>query len=149
MPQSNSGLRGLALVLVLLITPWPAMAQQGEGIGGAQQAAIRQVIESQFAAFRRDDGVDAFSYASPGIRTRFGTAETFMHMVRQGYPAVYRSRGAEFLGVRIKDGRPVQAVRLIGPDGRAVVALYEMEQQPDGSWKIAGVYLLPLDDRTS
>jgi len=37
---------------------------------------------------------------------------------------------------------PVQEVVLIGPNGQEWLALYAMEQQPDGSWKIAGVRLV-------
>jgi len=33
---------------------------------------------------------------------------------------------------------------VIGPDGRGVIALYRMEEQPDGSWRIAGVTLHPI-----
>ncbi len=33
---------------------------------------------------------------------------------------------------------------LVGPDGQAVIALYAMERQPDGSWRINGVYLLQV-----
>jgi hypothetical protein len=44
------------------------------------------------------------------------------------------------------EGQPTQAVLLVGPDGVPVLALYPMQQQPDGSWKTAGCYLVPLKD---
>ncbi len=53
--------------------------------GGAE---IHDVIERQLAAFERDDADGAFAFASPGIRRRFGTPETFMDMVRRHYPPV-------------------------------------------------------------
>lgn len=118
-----------------------ARAAEGPVLGAAERAAIRSVVESQMAAFRRDDGVAAFSYAAPDIQAKFGTPETFMDMVRTGYAAVYRPRDVEFLEALVDNGRIVQPVRMIGPDGEAVIALYQMEQQPDGRWRIAGVVL--------
>ena len=43
---------------------------------------------------------------------------------------------------------PVQEVLFIGPDGAAVIGYYIMERQPDGSWKIDGVQLVPAPDLT-
>ncbi len=39
----------------------------------------------------------------------------------------------------------MQEVTLIDANGQAWLALYTMEQQPDGSWKIAGVRLVRED----
>ena len=114
--------------------------------GGAE---IRGVIERQLAAFKRDDADGAFAFASPGIRRRFGTPETFMDMVRRHYPPVYRSRGVAFGALRDSPRGLLQEVQLTGPDGRAVTAVYIMERQPDGNWKIDGVYLLEAPGRTT
>jgi hypothetical protein len=38
-------------------------------------------------------------------------------------------------------GVPTQPVFLIGPDGVPVTAMYMMQKQPDGVWKIDGCYL--------
>ncbi len=61
-----------------------AGAAQAQSLSSADRAAIRQVIEAQVDAFRRDDGSAAFGYASPTIQGMFGTPEIFMDMVRQG-----------------------------------------------------------------
>src|SRR5207245_9425159 len=110
------------------------------------RAQIRAVIEDQLAAFRRDDGVAAFSYAAPVIRERFATPDNFMEMVRTGYRPVYRPREVAFGTLELRDGRLVQRALLVGPDGVATVALYVMERQPDGSWKIAACLLTTADD---
>ena len=83
------------------------------------------------------------------IKRKFGTVDTFMRMVRDGYPMVYRPREVEFLEALVKDGRTVQALSLVGPDGQAVTALYFMERQADGSWRINGVSLLRREETTS
>ena len=126
----------------------PALAA-ADTLGAGDRQAIRSIIQSQLDAFQRDDGHEAFSYASPGIRQMFQTAEIFMAMVRGGYAAVYRPRAAEFLETLVKDGRTAQMMRFVGPDGVAVIAMYTMERQPDGTWRIGGVVLLRTEETVS
>jgi hypothetical protein len=111
----------------------------------ADREAIRDVICRQLDAFRRDDGDEAFSYASPGIRAMFGTVGVFMRMVREGYPAVYRARSVRFGDLVVLPGEWRQLVHLVGPDHGAVVAVYLMERQSDGAWRIDGCVLGPDD----
>lgn len=118
-------------------------------IGTADRAAIRTVIESQIAAFRRDDGPGAFAFASPAIKRLFGTPENFMAMVRGGYPQVYRPESVGFGDLLRADGVLVQLVDIVGPDGLPVIAVYEMERQPDGTWQINGCRLLRPPERTT
>jgi len=129
-------------VLLLLagaaLTPALASAQS---LGAADRAAIRAVIESQMAAFQRDDAVKAFSFANPMIQRMFGTPDRFLSMVREGYAPVYRPSDVAFGAVTPEDGKWIQAVSVIGPDGQLTLALYTMEQQPDGGWLIAGCVL--------
>ncbi len=138
----------LAVLLVLLL---PQSAPAGEAVllGAAEATAIRGVISAQLEAFQRDDGAAAYAHAAPMIQQKFGSVVSFMTMVRSGYPAVYRPREVAFLEARVKDGVTVQALRLVGPDGAGVVALYFMEQQPDGSWRINGVTLVRNDEVAS
>ncbi len=57
-----------------------------------------------------------------------------------------RPRQVEFRDIIDIDGTPTQKVFIIGPDGAPVMALYPMEQQADGTWKISGCYLVPAGD---
>lgn len=134
-----------AVLLVGMATT--AVADEQAGLGPADRSAIRAVIETQIAAFRRDDGDAAFALASPNIQRMFRTAEIFMTMVRQGYQPVYRPRRIEFRDVVDLDGVPTQEVHVVGPDGKPVIALYPMQRQPDGSWRIGGCYLVDSPDR--
>ncbi|MCH7888216.1 MAG: DUF4864 domain-containing protein [Proteobacteria bacterium] len=117
-------------------------------LSAADRGAIRTVIEDQLAAFGRDDADAAFAQAAPGIQTKFGTPEIFMHMVRSAYQPVYRPREVQFRDIVEIDGVPVQHVFLVGPGGELVIALYPMERQPDGAWKIAGCYLIQAPDES-
>lgn len=110
-------------------------------------SAFEEIIETQIAAFARDDGAAAFSLASPDIQRMFGSAEQFMQMVRSSFKPVYRPRSYRFEESLLVDGQHAQPVSVIGPDGRGVIALYRMQAQKDGSWRIAGVTLHPVDER--
>jgi uncharacterized protein DUF4864 len=115
----------------------------------ADAAAIRAVIEHQLAAFQRDDAAAAFSDASPGIQAKFGTPDIFMDMVRAGYQPVYRPRETEFRELVAGPEGLVQKVLFVGPDGRQVLAMYSMEREDDGSWRISGCVLLEPTDQTT
>jgi hypothetical protein len=132
------GLRFLVLLGLLLTLVGPAEAQS---VSDADRAAIRQVIEAQVDAFRRDDGDAAFGLASPTIQGMFGSPEIFMDIVRQGYQPVYRPRAFDFREIVDLHGQPAQKVYVIGPDGRPVTAIYPMRRLPDGSWRIDGCFL--------
>jgi Domain of unknown function (DUF4864) len=118
-----------------------AAAAQAPPVSANDRAAIREVIEAQVEAFRRDDGDAAFGYASPAIRGLFGRPEIFMDMVRQGYQPVYRPQIFEFGEIVTLHGLITQKVHVVGPDGRPVTAYYPMTRLPDGSWRIDGCYL--------
>ena len=129
--------------LVMAFAPWAAFAQ----VGSADARAVREVIEAQLDAFRRDDAEGAFAYAAPGIRETFGTAESFMAMVRTQYAVVYRPRSVSFDPPVIAGDELVQPVRMTDADGRAWLALYPMEKLPDGRWRINGCRLARLAAR--
>ena len=130
--------------VALLLAVAPLVAWSQPYLSGPDAAAVREVIEAQLDAFRRDDAQRAFSFATPGIRAQFGTAENFMQMVRTSYPAVYRPRTVKFELFEVADGQVIQPVRLTDAGGRGWVAFYAMERQPDGSWRIDGCQLARL-----
>ena len=128
---------------VLLLTACLAGAARAQdAVAPADRAAIQHVITAQIEAFRHDDGNAAFGFAAPRIRTMFGDATHFLAMVRDAYPAVYRPRSVSFGTLTRQDGAPVQKVELVGPDGQGALALYVMEHEPDGDWRIAGCSLV-------
>jgi len=118
-----------------------ASGAQAQDVSDADRTAIRDIIQSQVDAFRRDDGDAAFGLASPSIRGMFGSSDIFMDMVRQGYQPVYRPQAFDFGEIVTLDGQVTQKVHVIGPDGLPVTAFYPMTRLPDGSWRINGCYL--------
>jgi hypothetical protein len=143
-------MRALAVLFLGLLLAAPLGVARAEEtpspLPAPDRAAIQGVIQSQLDAFRADDAGAAFSYASPGIQGMFGDAGHFMAMVRTGYPPVYRPRASRFGGLVELDGRTTQKVYLTGPDGHPAMALYFMEHEPDGTWKIDGCVLTETDE---
>lgn len=131
-------------ILVLfgaLLFAAPAHAQSAP-----DRAAIMGVITQQLQAFQRDDASGAFTFAAPSIQQQFGDAENFLAMVERGYPPVYRPKDTRFGALHSEDGTLIQDVEITATDGTTWRALYAMEQQPDGSWKIAGCQLVPIEN---
>lgn len=104
--------------------------------------AMQLVIDAQLEAFARGDEQQAFSLASPGIQERFGTAATFVRMVREQYAVVYRPASRAFLRPVVEDGTVIFPVQLSDRAGRVWVALYTMRFVA-GAWKVAGCQLVP------
>lgn len=134
-------LRSLLVSLSLLV-PGAAVAQAS--LAPADARAVREVIEAQLDAFRKDDAAKAFSLATPGIRENFGSPERFIEMVRSSYAAVYRPSSVAFEAPVVLEGQVVQPVRLTDAQGRAWIALYPMQKQPDGQWRTNGCQLARL-----
>ena len=67
--------------------------------------------------------------------------QQFMSMVRNGYQPVYRPRSTQFGVFEEVQGQFVQHVEVEGPDGVSRTALYTMEREPDGTWRISGCVL--------
>lgn len=130
----------MALMLALMVSPSWAQA-----ISDADTAAMRQVIQSQLDAFAADRGDEAYSHAAPIVKMAFPDVPRFMAMVKGGYQPVYRNTAREFVESSMSSaGRPIVRMRLTALDGKRYEALYTMEQQPDGTWKIAGCVLVVI-----
>jgi hypothetical protein len=124
-----------------LIAALAALATPAAAIEPAEGEAIRGVIGSQLEAFQADDGARAYDFAAPLIQEMFPSADRFMEMVRQSYAPVYRPRSVTFGELMETPLGPAQKVYLTGPDGGDYVAVYTLERQPDGTWKITGCFL--------
>ena len=105
-------------------------------------AAAQTVIRSQVEALGRDDAATAYSFAAPAIRDVFPQADIFMDMVRRSYAPVYRHKIFEFGEALVSRGQIAQRVHIVDANGEAWEALYTLEQQADGSFKIIGCVLL-------
>lgn len=128
-------IRWLAVTIALLLAP-QALAD-GQAVAQAQST-----VEAQLEAFLAGDDEAAYSHAAPNIKRMYPTQDAFMAMVRNGYPPVHRPRNYAF--GRTEEpapGRVIQHVLILGPDGKSYEAVYTLELQPDGKFRITGVSL--------
>ncbi len=133
----------VALALALLATVAFAQGGAGPSHPDAEWEKIRGVVAAQREALVAGDGERAFAIATPALRRQYGSAAAFMRMVRSGYQALVDARYVEFLEGAVIDGSTIQPLRLVMADGAVLVALYTVERQPDGAWRIAGCVIAP------
>jgi Domain of unknown function (DUF4864) len=131
--------RLLVSVYLLFAFLAPARAEDPD------QAEVQAVISSQLQAFQKDDGEGAYSFAAPIVKSVFPDVTTFMAMVKRGYEPIYKNAKYAFGSLVIDSlGRPAQHVVITAENGKRYEAVYAMQRQPDGSWKIAGVQMLEI-----
>lgn len=133
-------MRSVAVLLSLLpsLLPTPVAHAAGE----ADRQAARATIERQIEAFRRDDSAAAYAQAAPQIQGLFPSPETFSRMVAQGYAAVIRPRSYSFdTSEDAGEDGIAQGMRLQDENGIDWVALYTLQRQADGAWRITGCQL--------
>ena len=130
-------MRAVLLFLAILFAA-PAMAADT-----AARDAARATVERQIEAFRRDDAATAYAQAAPAIQNMFPSPDTFLAMVREGYAAVYRARrySVDRIEEAGDDGFAL-GVTLQDEAGTDWAALYSLERQPDGAWRISGCRLV-------
>ena len=136
-------MRALALFAWLACAVALAAPADQVTLPAREWTAIRKVIDDQLIALKAGDGVKAMTFAAPGIREQFGTPDNFLRMVREGYAPLLDARRTQFLEGAVIDDAIVQPLRLVLPDDSVMVALYQMQKQPDGQWRIAGCIIAP------
>ncbi len=113
------------------------------------RSATQHVIRDQISAFQSQDHERAFSHAAPTIRNIFKTTERFIGMVKGGYLPLYDPDNFIF-GRNIDiSGTIHQEVIATDRNGKQWHAVYTLEKQIDGSWKITGVKMEPYEGATT
>jgi hypothetical protein len=125
------------LLLAAILLVFAAAARAGDDVAAAQG-----VIRLQAEAFGRDDAATAYSYAAPAIHDMYPQADIFMAMVQRNFAPVYRHKSFEFGEARVEGSWIAQRVHIVDANGEAWEALYTLEAQPDGTFKITGCSLL-------
>jgi hypothetical protein len=123
--------------LLLLI-----LVSDARALDDADRHAIHDVIVHQMDSFLSDDAPGAFAYAAPGIQEMFGDPDTFMTMVRTGYAPVYRPKATTFGALSDTEFGVAQIVTIVDADGNFWTAIYSMEKEGDGTWRISGCRLI-------
>lgn len=105
----------------------------------------QSLIQGQIEAFLHDDAATAYSFAAPGIKALFPDKDIFFAMVKKSYQPVYHPGNYAFGRSRSIDNGAVvyQEVLITGTDDKDWTAIYQVTRQPDGSYKINGVQIVP------
>ena len=111
---------------------------RAEALSAKDEKAVQAVVQSQLAAFAKDDADKAFSYAAPELRKSIGNSAAFMAMVKSGYPVVYRPASVAFLKPEGSGDEVIQRVQMLDASGVSWLAVYSLQRQKDKSWRISG-----------
>ena len=106
---------------------------------------VQSTISLQLEAFLKDDFDTAFTFASPSIRSMFGTPQNFGQMVQRGYPMVWRPQKFNFLEHRKDTTGRAQDIQIIDQSGNVHYLRYFLIDTTKG-WKISGVQFLDPSD---
>lgn len=110
------------------------------------EAEARSIIGRQIEAFLNDDAAAAYSFASPAIQHKFVNKDTFFDMVKKSYSPVYRPGNYAFGRSRIAGDYVYQEVIINDVAGEDWTAVYGLQKQEDGSYRINGVQIVPSVD---
>lgn len=126
-----------AVLLPGLMLAHPALAE--DPVADAQT-----VISRQITALMAGNAREAYSFASPGIRSQFPSEGRFLDMVRRSYTPLSEPGHYAFGRSKTVGGGELvlQEVIVTGRDARDWSAIYEMRLQDDGSYKVNGVRVL-------
>ena len=133
------------LPLCLIVSVFPLLAEDSyktpkENELISLKAKAHKIISSQIDAFRKSDIDEAYTFASPFIKSRFANAEIFGQMVKKGYPMIWSAKDYKFLEFTFFNGALVQRVLFMDSKERIFVFDYELRQYESETWLINGVF---------
>ena len=131
----------MLILLAGLTLPFRGAAAADE-VTQEDRAAIIAVVQLQLEAVADDNADAAFALATADTRNRLRNSNTFLQIIKQQFAPIYRHQRAIFSSPEVIDGRMVQVVRLTDSDSSVWLAIYQMQREPDGNWKIAGCRLI-------
>lgn len=142
-------MRFFNLVGIALVVASMQVKARAEVMSAPEAQQVRAVILAQLKAFADDDAEAAFETATPEVRKSIGEAGLFLAMVRGKYPMVYRPAGFGFLPPELEKNQVMQIVTLRDADDKTWLALFQLERQPDRSWRISGCIVAENDWRST
>jgi hypothetical protein len=137
----------LAALLMAFLVLQALVPAQAEALSPKDEKAVQTVVQSQLAAFAKDDADKAFSFAAPELRKTFGTSSAFMAMVKNSYPVVYRPASVAFLKPESSVDDVIQRVQMLDASGASWLAVYSLQRQKDKTWRISGCVLVANNGR--
>ncbi|WP_378951153.1 DUF4864 domain-containing protein [Mesorhizobium sp. ANAO-SY3R2] len=143
-PSGDARMHRAAIAFAVLLFASPTIA------GDADIRSAQDSISGQLQAFRSGNNAGAYGYAAPNLKRIFPTLDAFMDMVAAAYRPVRHPQSFSF-GKSRQTGASaiVQQVLIVGQDGKDYEAVYSLELQPDGVWRITGVRLRAANSQST
>ena len=98
------------------------------------------IISSQISAFLNYDTKEAYSFASPVIKSMFKNADIFGSMVKSSYPMIWAPKEFKFLEFTFYNESLIQRVLFIDKNEKIFMFDYEIKNYGEDNWLINGVY---------
>ncbi|MDQ9171671.1 DUF4864 domain-containing protein [Oxalobacteraceae bacterium R-40] len=131
-------LRNFLLSFILGLAVGHAAAQEAHG---SVAQAVTQVVRSQLNAFAEDDAETAFKLSTASTRQLIGTPDGLLSVIKHKFTPIYRHRKAMFSEPEIINRSALQIVHLTDADNLVWIAIYQVEQEADGIWRVDGCQL--------
>ena len=98
------------------------------------------IISSQIKAFKYQNVAEAYSFASPFIKSKFANAVVFGSMVKSSYPMIWAPKEFKFLEFNFFNESLIQRVLFIDKNDQIFMFDYEIKNYGQDQWLINGVY---------
>ena len=98
------------------------------------------IISSQISAFENFDIDQAYSFASPFVKSKFTNSDIFGSMVKSAYPMIWAPKEFKFLDFTFFNESLIQRVLFIDKNENIFIFDYEIKNYGQDKWLINGVY---------
>ncbi len=132
----------LASLLAIIAMPFSTVHSIAAPLPPDDVLMIQEAIRGQLHALSEDDADSAFELTSPSIRSQIGSPENFLRIIKEEYAPIYRHLMVIFSAPQTLGDAIIQIVRLTDRESRVWLAIYNMQRDMTGNWKIDGCQLL-------
>lgn len=133
---------GMMLVMACVLSVSAGATELGKNLGKKEETAIQSAVQLQIEALTNDDADRAFALTTETTRSRLGSPDNFLRMIKEQYDPVYRHRTALYSAPTVVHGKVYQVVRLTDLESHVWLAIYLMHKDAEGTWKIDGCQLI-------
>ena len=137
----------LKFIIILCTTLFVHSLSKAENILEQDLFETEIIIKNQLQAFINKDAEEAFSYAAPIIKLRFGNPDNFMSMVKNYYEPVYNPKQYYFIDAKYFEGSVYHKLQIVSQSNLSYLATYSLVKN-DNEWKISGCSVSPMQQES-
>lgn len=107
----------------------------------SSEADVDKVIKEQLEAIRARNDRTAYELNTEAVKADYEDPQSFMRMVRREKPSLYNHVAYEIL-TTVRPDSKFHKVRLTDRYGEYSIAMFKMQQDEQGAWRIEDVIML-------